>query len=468
MKRYAEKILREWYDSPRRKPLVIRGARQVGKSTLVRQFAGEQKLELIEINLERHPQMDAVFATLDVNRILQEIEGLTDKSVGKAESLLFLDEIQAAPHALQALRYLFEERPQLAVVAAGSLLEFLLAEKSFSMPVGRIEYLHIGPMSFEEFILELDPRLMSHLVDYDASAAIPTTAHARLLHRQREYMLVGGMPEAVLAFAQGQGFSEVADVHRSIVDTYRDDFSKYASRRALSRLQTLFDHVPRSVGQKTKYSNISREETARELRSAVEMLGNARIVSRVVHSHCSGLPLNAEIDPSTYKLLFLDVGLLNHAIGLDWLSISSLDDRSLVNEGAMAEQYVGQHLLYREGGRAVPQLNYWLRERRVNNAEVDYVISRGDRIVPIEVKAGKSGTLRSMQQFVIIKNIKLGVRFDLNPPSFQHVHHYVGTENEVEFDLLSLPFYLVGQLHRLIDQYRSGEFASPSDSSSAE
>jgi hypothetical protein len=134
----------------------------------------------------------------------------------------------------------------------------------------------------------------------------------------------------------------------------------------------------------------------------------------------------------------------------------------------MAEQYVGQHLLYREGGRAVPQLNYWLRERRVNNAEVDYVISRGDRIVPIEVKAGKSGTLRSMQQFVIIKNIKLGVRFDLNPPSFQHVHHYVGTENEVEFDLLSLPFYLVGQLHRLIDQYRSGEFASPSDSSSAE
>ena len=455
MKRTAENLLQDWFENPRRKPLVIRGARQVGKSTLVRQFAEERQLALNEINLERHSQLDVDFATLDVQHILREIEGLVGRPVRDPGALLFLDEIQATPHALQALRYLYEERPELPVVAAGSLLEFTLADKSFSMPVGRIEYLHLGPMTFEEYLLEVEAQLLPYLTECAPESTIPTTAHTRLLKRQREYMLVGGMPEAVLAFAQSRTFAEVAAVQRSIMDTYQDDFSKYAARNALLRLQTLLRYVPRSIGQKVKYSNISRDETAREMRAAIQMLAKARVISPVLHSHCTGLPLDAEADASVYKLVFLDVGLMNRACGLDWLALSSLDERSLVNEGAMAEQFIGQHLLYRSGGRDAPQLFYWLREGKASNAEVDYVISRGERVIPLEVKAGKSGTLRSLQQFVLRRKVELAVRFDLNPISLQRVHHRIDASTQIEFDLLSVPLYMVDQLNRLIDQYRT-------------
>jgi uncharacterized protein len=454
MKRIAEGWLQKWYDNPRRKPLVIRGARQVGKSTLVRHFAQKNQLTLNEVNLERHLRLDSIFATLDVQHILREIEGLTGQSV--SNSLLFLDEIQATPHALQALRYLYEEKPELPIIAAGSLLEFALAKQSFSMPVGRIEYLHLGPMSFEEYLFEADAQLLSYLNACESASPIPITAHERLLERQREYMLMGGMPEAIQAFVHSGAFTEVAAVQRSIMDTYQDDFSKYATQNVLLRLQTLFNFVPRTVGQKVKYSNISRDETAREMRAAIEMLSKARVISPVVHSHCSGLPLHAEIETSIYKLLFLDVGLMNHACGLDWLAVSTLDERSFVNEGAMAEQFVGQHLLYRHEGRETPRLCYWLRERKVSNAEVDYVISRGDMIVPIEVKAGKSGTLRSLHQFVLHKKTTLAVRFDLNPMSIQRVEHKIDASTSIAFDLLSLPLYMVGQLNRLIDSYRLG------------
>lgn len=457
MERSAEILLAHWHDNPRRKPLVIRGARQVGKSTLVRQFAEQKRLHLREINLERHLGLDAVFATLDVQHILRELEGLIGQPIDQPDSALFLDEIQATPHALQALRYLYEERPQLPIIAAGSLLEFTLGNAPFSMPVGRIEYLHLGPMSFEEFLLAVDPQLLSYLGAEDPLRAIPATAHARLLTRQREYLLVGGMPEAVLVFAQTGSLAEVAAAQRSILDTYRDDFAKYARGAALLRLHTLFDYAPRAVGQKVKYSNISRQENARELRAAVAMLGKARVISPVVHSHCSGLPLPADADAATYKLLFLDVGLMNRACGLDWLAISSLDERALVNEGAIAEQFIGQHLLYGDGGREAPRLHYWLREGKAKNAEVDYVISRGEHIVPVEVKAGKSGALRSLHQFARHKGSDLAVRFDLNPASIQRVQHRIDPSTSVTFDLLSAPLYMVGQLHRLIDLYRAGQ-----------
>lgn len=462
MKRFAENLLQKWHDNPRRKPLVIRGARQVGKSTLVRQFAQNRRLTLNEVNLERQPQLDPLFATLDVQRILRELEGLMRRPIHRPDSLLFLDEVQATPHALQALRYLYEEKPEIPVIAAGSLLEFALADHAFSMPVGRIEYLHLGPMSFEEFLLETDPQLPPYLADCEPGNSLPQTVHARLLERQREYLLVGGLPEAVLAYAQTSTFADVVDVQRAILSTYQDDFAKYATRKDLLRLQTVFSHTPRAVGQKVKYRNISRDENAHNLRQAIEMLARARVLTPVFHSHCSGLPLHAEVEPSTYKLLFMDVGLVNRACGLDWLAISSLDERSLINEGAMAEQFIGQHLLYRDGGREEPRLCYWLRERKASNAEVDYVVSRGELIVPVEVKAGKSGSLRSLQQFVLRKRARLAVRFDLNPISFQRVRHQLNQADirgPVEYDLLSLPLYLVDQLDRLLHQYRaSGSF----------
>ena len=455
MYRSAERALAQWLATPQRKPLVIRGARQVGKSTLVRQFARSSHLHLNEINLERHPDLDPVFQTLDLTHIRRELQGLLSRPLMAPGSLLFLDEIQATPHALPALRYFFEDHPELPVIAAGSLLEFVLSEHAFTMPVGRIQYFHLGPMSFEEFLAELDPPLLAHLQDYTPEDPLPQTVHTRLSACQREYLLVGGMPEAVAAYSSSRHLADVTPVHRSIVDTYQDDFAKYSTTRVRLRLQRVFNHVPRAVGRKVKYTQINREETARELRAAIDLLSNARVIAPVFHSTCSGVPLHADVDWRTYKLLFLDIGLMNRLCGLDWAALKELDDRQLINEGAMAEQFVGQHLLYLEEGWETPRLNYWLREGRSANAEVDYAIARGARVVPVEVKAGTSGTLRSLHQFALAKGTSLAVRFDLNPPTVQSIGHQVGgTGQRVEMTLLSLPLYLVGQLGRLLDRLR--------------
>jgi len=459
MKRVAEQLLKKWINYEKRKPLVIRGARQVGKSTLVRQFAEKNNLTLNEINLERHLELNDVFKTLDIKLISKELAGLLGRSIKSPHSVLFLDEIQATPNALQALRYFYEELPDLTVIAAGSLLEFVLSKHNFSMPVGRIEYIHLGPMTFEEYLGEIDESLLSHMDECDFNNSIPKTVQKKLLDRQREYLMIGGMPEAILNYIKSGQFSDIIPVHRSIVSTYLDDFSKYASGKVLLRLQKVFSFIPRSVGNKIKYSNISRDEGAREPRYAIELLSKARIINPVYHSHCSGLPLQAEIDEFTYKALFLDIGLMNRICGLDWLAISSLNDRQLINEGAIAEQFIGQHLLYHRGLNDPPELCYWLRQQKSANAEVDYVISQGDLITPVEVKAGKSGTLKSMLQFVYSKNARLGVRFDLNPPSFQRVNHSLRQADstiDITFDLISLPLYMIGQLARILDLYRTG------------
>ncbi len=459
MQRVAAQHLKKWIENEQRKPLVIRGARQVGKSTLVRQFAEENKLILNEINLEQHLELNNIFKTLDIKLISKELEGLLGRKIISPGSILFLDEIQATPNALQALRYFYEDLPELPVVAAGSLLEFVLSKHNFSMPVGRIEYVHLGPMTFEEYLSEIDASLLKYITEFDFSDDIPKTVQKKLLDRQREYLLVGGMPEAILNYLRSGQFSDIIPVHRSIISTYLDDFSKYATEKALLRLQKVFNFVARSVGKKIKYSNISRDEAAREIRSAIELLSKARVISPVFHSHCSGLPLQAEIDEFTYKALFLDIGLMNRICGLDWLAISTLDDRQLINEGAMAEQFIGQHLLYFRGLTDPPELCYWLRQQKSANAEVDYVISQGDLITPVEVKAGKSGTLKSMIQFVYSKNVRLGVRFDLNPPSVQKVKHsqrQADSTSVITFDLISIPLYMVGQLARIISLYRTG------------
>lgn len=450
--------LQHWISSPHRKPLVLRGARQVGKSTLVRQFAAQQGLTLNEINLERHLRLDKVFAALDIRSIRAELDALAGRSIAAPRSLLFLDEIQATPSALQALRYLYEDLPAVPVIAAGSLLEFTLARHSFPMPVGRIEYHHLGPMGFREFLEAVEPALAGTLDTIGPDCAPPESAHQKLLQRQRQFLFVGGMPEAVQAFLETGSLEEASAVQRRIVSTYEDDFAKYSSPGERALLQQVFRQVPRLGGRKIKYVDLSREERARDVKEAVGMLIKARVCHRVSASPCSGVPLHADIDETAFKLLFLDVGLMNHVCGLDWLALSRLDDARLVNEGAVAEQFVGQHLAYAGGGVESPRLAYWLREGRAANAEVDYVVARGPEIFPVEVKAGRSGTLRSLQQFAAHKRTRLAVRFDLNPPSRQKVASSLpqaGGLRPAGFDLLSLPLYAVGELGRLLDGARA-------------
>lgn len=454
IKRNAEDFLAGWLAKEQRKPLVLRGARQVGKSTLVRRFARENGLILNEINLERHLRLDELFKSTEIPNICRELEAITGSDIKAKGSLLFLDEIQAAPHALMALRYFREELPELPVIAAGSLLEFTLAEHSFSMPVGRIVYYHLHPLSFSEFVGALEPPLARYLAELSPSAPPPITAHQRLSQLQRQFFFVGGMPEAVAEYRENGALASVAEIQRSIISTYQDDFTKYAGRNDLLLLQKVLAFVPGSLGRKVKFSAIDREQRAARVKEAVELLTKARVCHKVCHSHCTGVPLAAEASDSVYKLLFMDIGLANHLLGLDWTAINGMDDRQLVNEGGLAEQFIGQHLLDISRGLEPPRLHYWLREGRSANAEVDYVISRGRRIVPVEVKAGKSGSLKSLQHFIHRRKLNLAVRFDLNSPGCQEVTHTITTEagsEEVRFTLISLPLYAVDELPRIID-----------------
>ena len=454
LERTAEKYLNDWHRKERRKPLVLRGARQVGKSTLVRRFAEKNGLVLNEVNLEQHLYLDTIFKSLDMDAIIRELDALVGRNIQAPGALLFLDEIQATPHAIQALRYFYEQKPELFVISAGSLLEFALADHHFSMPVGRIEYYHLGPMTFREFLTAVEPGLNRYLSEFHIHQTIPATAHQKLTKRQREYLLVGGMPEAVYVFAEENSLMEVTAVHRSITETYQDDFSKYAKQKDLALMQKVFRQIPRIIGQKVKYSNISKEDKSRNVKAVIDLLVKARVCHQVFHSHCSGVPLIADINENVYKMLFMDVGMAAYLTGLDWIALQALEQNALVNEGKLAEQFIGQHLL---NPFEPPRLTYWLREAKSANAEVDYATANGSQVIPIEVKACKSGALKSLQQFVLNKNAALCVRFDLNPPDIGQITHAArvnGGSVPVPYTLLSLPLYMVEELSRILDEIR--------------
>ncbi len=458
MKRIAEKRLKEWVNNKRRKPMVIRGARQVGKSTLVRQFAKENGFALHEINLERYPKLKDIFETHDTDRILKELEYICRKGPIKGEgSLLFLDEIQAVPVALQTLRYFFEDCPELMVIAAGSLLEFSLSKHSYSMPVGRIEYLFLGPVTFKETLAELNETdLLNLITGYVLPDVFPTVAHERLLEILRLYFLTGGMPEAVQLYIDTQDLNKVFDVHASIIETYRDDFTKYATQADLLRLHRVFDYIPISVGNRIKYVNIDPHEQARDLRRALDLLARAQVIMKTYHTDAPGLPLRATVDQQKFKTYFMDCGLMNSMCGIQWISLDDLKTRDFINKGSVAEQYIAQHFAYSGRSNKSPSLTYWLRERKSSNAEVDFVIQLGQSIVPVEIKAGKSGSLKSLLQFAYQKKIPAAIRFDLNTPTLQNVTHAIRQALDtvdVTFDLLSMPLYMAEEADRIFNEY---------------
>ena len=453
MYRQQLQFLHDWLHDKNRKPLIIRGARQVGKSTLVELFARECKKNLLNVNLERHSELSQIFSDKDPAQVIQQIEFLPKMGTVNKDALLFLDEIQAVPEAIPTLRYFYEDMPELPVVSAGSLLEFVLSDHSFSMPVGRIQYLHMGPMTFTEFLGAMsEEKLKSFILQYEPGQKIGEVVHKRLLSLMRSYYFIGGMPEAVAVFVDSHSYKDVSKVHNSIIETYREDFSKYAGARNLNRMRNVFNFVARNVGQKIKYSNISFQDQSSTIKKDLELLSMARIIGKVTHSHCSGLPLQADINEKVYKALFLDVGLMNAICGLDWRVVSQMDDVKLINEGAVAEQFVGQHLQGLLADTPNRELNYWLREGRSSNAEIDFVIGMAGAVIPIEVKSGATGKLKSLHQFMGTKQAPFAIRFDASLPCVSQINTMinVGTERrQVDYKLISLPLYLVEAIVRV-------------------
>ncbi|MDE0309384.1 MAG: AAA family ATPase [Acidiferrobacterales bacterium] len=446
--------LDRWLAQTTRKPLIIRGARQVGKTALVRLFAERCRRPLTEINLERHRNLADVFARNDPTYILNVLEGLPRIEPIRSDSILFLDEIQSVPEAIAALRYFKEDMNRLPVLAAGSLLDFSLSDHNWSMPVGRITYLHMGSMSFTEFLNAVGAEgLARAIINFDIEQGLDPVIHELLIEHLRDYYFVGGMPEAVEAYRLTRQMRAVQEVHASIIDTYREDFPKYIGSRNLARIVNVFNSAAQNVGQKVKYVHYSRDDQAATIKSDIELLCMARVFSKVVHSSCNGLPLQADSDSRTYKLIYMDIGLMTAACGISWESIQSATELQLVNEGPMAEQFIGQHLQYLLAESPNRELSYWLREGQSSNAEVDYVVAIDGRVVPIEVKTGATGTLKSLHQFVAEKGIPLAVRFNASAASVHDIKTRVyvrGKQVPSQYCLLSLPLYLIEQLPAIL------------------
>jgi predicted AAA+ superfamily ATPase len=389
MKRLAEQDLLKWKESSRRKPLILRGARQVGKTWLVEQFLAKQFDRFVKIDLEKFRDLHRVFdENLDPKRILNLLELKAGKIV-PGETLLFLDEIQACPRAIMALRYFYEEIPDLHIVAAGSLLEFAFDE--ISVPVGRLQYQNLYPMSFYEYLLATGKEIMADMIRQDPSA-IPPPAHDQILREVKNYFFIGGMPECVKVWRDTASMVTVAEVQSEILHAYRDDFSKYTPRTDPACLDAVLLSAARGVGEQLKYTRLNESHTGPTNRKAFDLLTKARIIHKISACNPSGLPLGATANPQKFKAAFLDIGLMQRLCQIPVDSGMQQAGLLSIYRGKLAEQFVAQEMLAAGGGA----LFYWSREQRGSNAEIDYLAVRGGEIYPVEVKSGAAGALRSL------------------------------------------------------------------------
>lgn len=450
MKRDRTLFLKQWLHNSSRKPLVIRGARQVGKTWLIRDLANSYTKRLVEINFEKRPDLTSLFSSNDPQEILINIAAVTGTKINPAETILFLDEIQAVPHLLEKLRWFAEDMPELPVIAAGSLLDFALAEHTFSMPVGRINYMYLEPLSFEEFLEALGhTELRTYLQNYHWKMSIPIAIHTQLMKMVKEYLIIGGMPAAVLSWANQKNFEAVNQIHFDLLTTYRDDFAKYNGRLSTNYLGDVMNSIPRQLGKKFVYKNINPDISSNSLKQALDLLSKARIAHRIVTSSANGLPLGAEANEKFFKVIMLDCGLCGVLLGLSLHQLKSLSEITMINNGGMAEQLVGQLLRTISPPYIAPCNYYWQRETKGAEAEIDYVIQYQNEILPLEVKAGKPGTLRSLQQFMKEKKRNLAIRINSDIPTVTPIQ-INDPINPSQYTLLSLPFYLLEQLDRLI------------------
>jgi predicted AAA+ superfamily ATPase len=457
MERSAEKTLATWAAQKDRKPMVLRGARQTGKTWLVREFGGRFPGQLASVNLEREPDLAACFASNDPKAILGLLEARLRRTITPGKTLLFLDEIQAAPEIIAKLRWFAEELPTQHVIAAGSLLDFALADHAYSMPVGRITYGHLEPMTFAEFLVATgEDRLLKIIRTCTPGAGVPDVLHSRLLELARNYALVGGMPAAVADWVEHRSFTRTAEIHRDLLQTIRDDFAKYKRGVHTTRVARVFAALPRLVGRKFQPSQVDAEEKTLPIKDAFHMLALARVVTPVKRSAANGIPLAAEVDERYQKVCLLDTGLYATQTGIDAAAVASQPDLTLVNEGQLAEQLVGQELRACRPFNEEPALFTWVREAKNSNAEVDYVIQVGTRIVPVEVKAGATGTLRSLHMMVAEKKLDLAVRVSSTPLQRRKIQTSLPVGTPRSFTLLSVPFYLVSEIPRLVGAIRKG------------
>lgn len=389
MKRLVEKQVIAWKDSSRRKSLIIRGARQVGKTWLVENVLAKQFDNFIKIDLEKRRDLHTYFAgTLEPRTILSHLELATGRII-PGKTLLFFDEIQACPRAIMALRYFFEEMPELHVVAAGSLLEFAFGE--IPIPVGRVQYLRMHPMTFYEYLLAMGKELMAEQTLHPPDKTAKSVQQM-IIDEMRQYFFVGGMPECVKTYRDSGSMVETFRVQSEILDSYRDDFSKYTPNINTVCLDTVFLGTAKSVGEQLKYTRLGGGYSGQQNHKAFDLLAKARVIHKIPSCDPTGLPLGATANPKKFKACMLDIGLLQRLCQVPVELELQQENLLAMYRGKLAEQFVAQELLAWHSS----ELFYWARNARGSSSEVDFLTVREGMIYPVEVKSGAGGSLRSL------------------------------------------------------------------------
>lgn len=407
MKRNITKKLVEWQNKNNRKPLLLRGARQVGKTFSIVEFGQTHfKGNVHHLNFEKNPELHSIFdPNLDSIRILAEIELILNKHIEPGTDLLFFDKIQECPKAIMALRYFYEQIPDLHVISAGSLLEFAIEDISF--PVGRLQMLHMEPMTFEEFLIANDKELLAEKIKQPNIHLSPSVLEI-VNNELYKYYIIGGMPECVKIFADTGSLLDPISIQTDLIATFRQDFSKYAGHSDKRCLNSVLSSVASRIGEQIKYSQLAENYSNPTIKKAFELLETARLFTKVRAASPSGLPLGASASYKKFKAVFLDIGLLSNLNG--FYSDRTISKQKLIAafSGKMAEQFVGQEI------RAATHENlyYWSRDARSSSAETDYLIEKEGEILPIEVKSGKSGSLKSLHLLLdTFSNIKNSLVF---------------------------------------------------------
>lgn len=433
--------LEAWKHDDRHKPLILRGARQVGKTTVVNEF-GLQFDNYLYFNLERKEMVRLFEMDIPLNDLVNMLFASSGKQKQEGDTLIFIDEIQNSPKTIALLRYFYEQRPDLYVIAAGSLLENIVDVK-VSFPVGRVQYLALRPCSFYEFLGAVDKSDL--LAILSQKAAYTVAFHDQLMHLFNLYAIVGGMPEAVQRYAETQDIIAIEDVYETLVQAYKDDSEKYAKGNKLTDVvRFILSYGWAISGETITLGNFANSGyKSREVGEAFRLLEKAMLLELVYPVSSTQLPVIPETKRAP-KLIWFDTGLVNYQAGIRKEIIGSTE---MVDSwrGHIAEQITAQELLSMED-RVGQHRSFWARPN--NGAEIDFLFQHNSKLYPIEVKSGTNAHLRSLQVFIDNSNIDIAIRIWSKPYSVD----LVKTPNGKVFRLINLPFYLIGRLHQVLDE----------------
>ncbi len=432
MYRIAIEKLLKWKESKHRKPLIIEGARQVGKTWLMKEFGRQAYADTVYINFDANSRMAQLFASdLDTERLLMGLELYVGRKIDADNTLLIFDEVQEVPRALASLKYFYENAPNYHIICAGSLLGIALHEGT-SFPVGKVDFLKLYPLSFKEFLMATGKEKFAELLDKQDFQMI-TNFKQTYIDALKYYYFVGGMPEVVQSFAEDKDFNEARDIQKRILLAYEQDFSKHAPNEIVPKIRMLWNSIPAQLAKENRkflYGLVREGARAKEYETALMWLSDCGLVHKVNRVNTAGIPLKAYEDLKAFKLFVADVGLLGCMVGLNQRTLLDGNDLFVEFKGALTEQYVCQQL------KTIEDLGVYYYTNDRGSCEVDFVVDTGELVVPVEVKAQVNLRAKSLKTYQEKFSPKVSVRTSM-------------TDYKKEDWLINLPLYAIEQIHIL-------------------